>query len=202
MIDTLILPLFKNGFLSPEANMFFALMMGIAFGFVLERTGFTRAQHIADAFYFRNLAVPKIMGSTVVVASTWMIIFSWFGWIDLNLLFTPATYIWPYVVGGLLFGAGMVIAGYCPGTAVAGLGTGKSDALVFLLGVFAGMFLYFILYPFIADFASSTNLGVLKLHDLFGGNAYTSYILTVALETGIILFMMLLQKIIFGKGNK
>lgn len=199
MIDTLILPLFKNGFLSPEANMFFALMMGIAFGFVLERTGFTRAQHIADAFYFKNLAVPKIMGTTVIVAATWMIIFSYFGWIDLSQLYTPATFIWPYVVGGLLFGAGMVIAGYCPGTAVAGLGTGKSDALVFLLGVVAGMFLYFIIYPFISDFASSTNMGVVKLHDLFGGNEYTSYILTVALEFGIIGFMVLLQKLSKGK---
>jgi len=73
--------------------------------------------------------------------------------------------------------------------------------LVFLLGVFAGMFLYFVMYPYVADFASSTNLGVVKLHDLFGGNEYTSYILTVALESSIILFMMLLQKLT-RKGTK
>jgi len=200
MID-LILPLYKNGFLSPEANYFFAVVLGFAFGFVLERTGFTRSQLIADTFYFKNLAVPKIMGVTVITTATWFILFAWMGWIDLSALYTPATYVWPYLVGGLLFGIGMVMAGYCPGTAVAGLGTGKSDALIFLLGLFAGMFVYFILYPFIAAFASSGNLGVLKLHDLFGGNEYTSYILTVALETGIILFLMLLQKLT-NKGEK
>jgi uncharacterized membrane protein YedE/YeeE len=123
------------------------------------------------------------------------------GWIDLNALFTPKTYVWPYLVGGLLFGLGMVMAGYCPGTAVAGLGTGKSDALVFLLGLFAGALGYFLLYPFVKEFASSGNLGVLKLQDLFGGNEYTSYILTVALETGIILFLMLLQTLT-NKGEK
>lgn len=200
-MSDLILPLFKNGFISSEANLFFAVVLGFAFGFVLERTGFTRSQLIADTFYFKNIAVPKIMGVTVITTTTWFILFAYMGWIDLNALFTPATYIWPYVLGGLLFGIGMVMAGYCPGTAVAGLGTGKSDALVFILGLFLGMFVYFIAYPYIDTFASSSNLGVLKLHDLFGGNEYTSYILTVALEVGIILFLMALQKLT-NKGEK
>jgi len=61
-MNDLILPLYKNGFLSTEANLFFALVMGITFGFALERTGFTRSKHIAGTFYFTNIAVPKIMG--------------------------------------------------------------------------------------------------------------------------------------------
>jgi uncharacterized membrane protein YedE/YeeE len=184
-----------------EANMFFAVVLGFAFGFVLERTGFTRARLIADTFYFRNIAVPKIMGVTVITASTWLILFSWLGLIDMNQLFVPATYVWPYMAGGLLFGIGMVMAGYCPGTAVAGLGTGKSDALIFIVGLFAGMFVYFIAYPYIHSFVSSGDMGILKLHDLFGGNEYTSYVVTVALETGIILFLMLLQKLT-NKGER
>jgi len=194
-MDNLILPLFKNGFISPEANLFFALVLGFAFGFVLERSGFTRSQLIADTFYLKDLAVPKIMGVAVITTTTWFILFAFMGWIDLNTLFTPQTYVWPFVVGGLLFGVGMVMAGYCPGTAVAGAGTGKSDAWLFLAGLFLGMFVYFLLYPYVDSFASSTNLGVLKLHDIFGGNEYTSYILTVALEVGIILFLMFLQKL-------
>jgi len=194
-MDSLLLPLYKNGFLSPEANFFFAIVMGFAFGFVLERSGFTRSKHIADSFYFRNLAVPKIMGVAIITTTTWFILFAWMGWIDLSALFTPATYVWPYLAGGLLFGLGMVMSGYCPGTAVAGLGTGKSDALLFLVGVVAGMFVYFQLYPMVESFANSSKLGVVKLHDLFGGNEYTSYILTVALEVGIILFLTSIQKI-------
>ncbi len=194
-METLLLPLFKNGFLSPEANFFFAILMGFVFGFVLERTGFTRAQYIADTFYFKNLAVPKIMGITIITTTTWFILFAYMGWIDLNALFTPGTYVWPYVIGGLLFGLGMVMAGYCPGTAVAGLGTGKSDALVFLLGVIGGMLLYFYLYDFVAAFASTTKVGTVKLQDLFGGNNYSSYIITIILEVGIISFLMFLQKL-------
>jgi uncharacterized membrane protein YedE/YeeE len=195
MIDTLILPLYKNGFLSPEANLFFAVLMGIAFGFVLERSGFARSMHIAETFYFRNIAVPKIMGIAVITATTWMILFAWMGWIDLDALYTPATYVWPYLAGGLLFGLGMVMAGYCPGTAVASLGTGRSDALVFILGLFGGMYLYFTLYDQVSSFANSGKLGIVKIQDLVGGNNYTSYLITLALEVGIILFLTALQKI-------
>ena len=197
----LILPLFKNGFITNEANMFFAVVLGFTFGFVLERTGFTRSQIIANTFYFKDIAVPKIMGVTVITTTTWFILFSYMGWLDMSQLFVPATYVWPYLVGGLLFGIGMVMAGYCPGTAVAGLGTGKSDALIFIIGLLAGAFGYMLLYPHIAEFASSSKLGVLRLQDLFGGNQYTSYILTIILETGIILFLMLLQKLT-NKGEK
>ena len=135
------------------------------------------------------------MGVAIITTTTWFILFAWMGWIDLSALFTPATYVWPYLAGGLLFGLGMVMSGYCPGTAVAGLGTGKSDALLFLVGVVVGMFVYFQLYPMVESFANSSKLGVVKLHDLFGGNEYTSYILTVALEVGIILFLTSIQKI-------
>ncbi len=200
-MNDLILPLYKNGYLSSEANFFFAILLGIVFGFVLERTGFTRAQHIADTFYFKNTAIPKIMGVTVITATTWFIFFAWMGWIDLDALYTPGTYVWPYLFGGLLFGLGMVMAGYCPGTAVAGLGTGKSDALIFVLGLFAGAFLYFLVYPLISGFAGSGNLGVFKLHDLFGGNYYTSYLLTVVLEIGIISFIVFLQKLSSNKNK-
>ncbi len=194
-MNDLILPLYKNGFLSPEANFFFALLLGISFGFVLERTGFTRASNIAGTFYFQNTAVPKIMGMTVITTTTWFIFFSTLGWIDLSQLYTPTTYIWPYLVGGMLFGLGMVISGYCPGTAVAGLATGKSDALFFILGLFGGMFIYFLSFDFIKDFANSSNLGVFKLHDLSGGNEYTSYIITIVLEVGFIGYLMLLQRL-------
>jgi uncharacterized membrane protein YedE/YeeE len=197
-MSDIILPLFKNGFISNEANLFFAIVMGFAFGFVLERTGFTRSQMIADTFYLKNIAVPKIMGVTVITATTWLIIFAYMGWVDLNSLYTPPTYVWPYVLGGFLFGIGMVMAGYCPGTAVAGAGTGKSDALIFMLGLLLGMFIYFSIYPYIESFSSSSNFGVLKLQNLFGGNEYTSYILTFTLEIGIILFLMLLKKLADG----
>ncbi len=58
-MSDLILPLFKNGFISVEANLFFALILGFAFGFILERTGLLGLKVIADTFYFKNIAVPN-----------------------------------------------------------------------------------------------------------------------------------------------
>ncbi|NPA50821.1 MAG: YeeE/YedE family protein [Epsilonproteobacteria bacterium] len=198
----ILFPLFPNGYISKETNLILALFFGFIFGFILERSGFARSSYIAETFYFKNLAVPKIMGVAIITTTSWFIIFYALGLLDINALFSPKTYVIPYLIGGALFGIGMVMSGYCPGTAIAGVGTGKSDAFIFIIGLVAGMFLYFILYGYIKDFVNSTNMGVLRFKDLFGLNEYLSYLLTLALEIGIILFLMLLQKLSKGKSDE
>jgi uncharacterized protein len=74
----------------------------------------------------------------------------------------------PQIVGGLLLGMGFVIGGYCPGTSVVALATGKLDALVFLLGVTVGIFGFGEAWPAIQGFANSTNLGEMTLPGLLG----------------------------------
>jgi len=66
-------------------------------------------------------------------------------------------------VGGLLFGLGMVIGGYCPGTAIASVATGKIDALVFIVGFLAGSLIFGDLFPVWGDFYISDYKGILRL---------------------------------------
>jgi hypothetical protein len=66
-------------------------------------------------------------------------------------------------VGGLLLGVGFVVGGYCPGTACVGLATGKIDALVNLLGIFAGIFFFGEVFPLISGFYAATPMGQVTL---------------------------------------
>ena len=69
-----------------------------------------------------------------------------------------------------MFGVGFLISGYCPGTAVAGLASGRIDALVMMIGVGIGSFLFAIVYPLIEGFYMSSNLGTVTLPQILGIN--------------------------------
>ena len=97
------------------------------------------------------------MVSAILTCATLITISVSLGYLDFNQVFIPSTYIWPYLVGGVLFGLGMVMSGWCPGTAVVGFATGKIDAAVFLLGVLFGMSVYFVMFDSLANFANSSD---------------------------------------------
>ena len=188
-------PLQTTGMLTSSENLLYGLLIGIMFGFILERGGFGRSDHIAPIFYFRNLRVSQTMVSAILTASTWMIIAIYNGWIDFNAVFIPNTYVWPYVVGGALFGLGMVMSGWCPGTAAVGMVTGKIDAFVFILGIMAGMWFYFDIFDKIASFANSSFVGRLTFDKLVGSDLYMAYFITVVICIGLAVFMQTMFKI-------
>ena len=141
------------------------------------------------------------MVSAILTASTWMIIAVYNGWIDFNSVFIPKTYIWPYVVGGTLFGLGMVMSGWCPGTAVVGVSTGKLDAVVFVLGLLVGMYVYFDVFDQISIFANSSFVGRFTIDKLLGSDLYVAYFVTVLVCIGLAVFMNSMKKIRDNKGD-
>ena len=197
-----VYPLFTTGSITSGENLLYGLFIGIAFGFILERAGFGRSTNIAPIFYFKNLRVSQMIVSTILTTATWIVIASYNGWIDYNQVFIPTTYVWPYLVGGALFGFGMVMSGWCPGTAVVGFASGKLDAAVFLLGVMVGMSVYFNYFDTFADFANSGNIGKYTIDMLVGGDIYTSsYLITVILGIGLAIFMHTMKSIRDKKGE-
>ncbi len=190
-----VFPLFTNGFIDNNLNLILALVIGIIFGFILERGGFGTAAHIAPVFYFKSLIVPKVMVAAIVTAATLIFLGSLFGYIDYSQIFIPTTYLWPYLVGGIFFGIGMVMSGWCPGTAVVGIASLKIDAIFFALGLLVGMFFYFDIYEYIIDFANSGNLGKFTIDKLVGGDIRLSYLITVAASLGLLLFVVAVKKI-------
>jgi len=140
-----------------------ALLLGFLFGFFLERAGFSSARKLTAQFYFKDFAVLKVMFTAIVVAMLGIAYFSFVGWLDMSQVFVPPTFIWPQMVGGLLLGTGFIIGGYCPGTSVVAAAIGKIDALLFIVGIFIGIFLFGTSVPHFSRFNLSGALGPLTL---------------------------------------
>ena len=196
-----VLPLFSNGFIDSNMNYILAVVIGAIFGFILERGGFGTSAHIAPVFYFKSTIVPKIMVSAIITTATLILLGTLFGYIDFSQIFIPTTYLWPYLLGGIAFGLGMVMSGWCPGTAVVGIATLKIDAIFFALGLLVGMFFYFDIYQYIIDFANSGNLGKFTIDKLIGGDIRISYLVTVAVSFGLLLFVMSMKKLKDKQGD-
>ena len=196
-----VLPLFSNGFIDSNLNYILAIVIGVVFGFILERGGFGTSAHIAPVFYFRSTIVPKIMVSAIITSATLILLGTLFGYIDFSQIFIPTTYLWPYLFGGIAFGLGMVMSGWCPGTAVVGIATLKIDAIFFALGLLVGMFFYFDIYQYIIDFANSGNLGKFTIDKLVGGDIRISYLVTVAVSFALLLFVMTMKNIKDKQGD-
>ena len=91
-------------------NYIIALVLGIFFGFSLNKAGLTKYQKIVNVFRFTDLAVLKFMMTALVVAMSGLYFLRWVGLITFPAV--PATYIAGNLVGGLVFGVGMALSGY------------------------------------------------------------------------------------------
>lgn len=160
-------PFFKFGAFGDETSLIVAFVIGIGFGFFLERAGFGSAKKLVSQFYLNDLAVFKVMFTAIVTAMLGLFYLSWMGVVDLSLVYLTPTNIWPDLVGGLVLGFGFVIGGYCPGTSLVGVATGRIDALVYALGVAAGVYAVGEAFPLIKGFYESGDLGPLTLPQAF-----------------------------------
>jgi rhodanese-related sulfurtransferase/uncharacterized membrane protein (DUF485 family) len=118
------------------------LLIGIAFGFVLESTGFGDSRRLAAQFYFRELRVVQTMFTAIITAMFLLLITSGLGWLDFSRLWINPTYLPSVTLGGIIFGIGFAIGGYCPGTSLVSAATLKIDGLLFVVGSMAGMWLF------------------------------------------------------------
>ena len=161
-------PLYKYGFFGEEFSLLVAFVLGLGFGFFLERAGFGSARKLAAQFYLYDMSVFKVMFTAIVTGMLGVTYLGWIGWLDLDLVYLVPTFLGPQIVGGLVLGVGFVVGGYCPGTSVAALATGRIDAMVYALGIFAGTFAYAEVYPSIKDLVNANPMGQVTLPEVFG----------------------------------
>ena len=117
-------------------------LIGFAFGFTLEMSGFGNSQKLAAQFYFKELTVLKVMFTAIIVAMVLIFGAVGLGILDYGQVWVNTTYLWPGIVGGLIMGVGFIVGGFCPTTSLASASTGKIDGMFFMLGGFVGAFLF------------------------------------------------------------
>jgi len=125
-------PLFDNGLAS-------GLLSGILFGYILEQAGFGSPCKLTAQFRLTDWSVFKVMFTAIIVCAVGLAFLSGIGVLNMQAVYIPTVYFWALVIGGAMIGAGFAIGGYCPGTSVVGLFSGRLDALVFMLGMLIGV---------------------------------------------------------------
>lgn len=176
-------PLLKYGVFGPETSLVVAFVLGLGFGFFLERAGFGSARKLVSQFYLNDLSVFKVMFTAIVTAMLGVTYLSWIGFLDLSQVYLVPTFLWPQIVGGLVLGFGFVIGGYCPGTALAATATGRIDALVYGAGIYAGTFAFAEAYPLVKSFMTSGSMGQTTIPQQFN------------LPYGVVVFAVVLMAI-------
>lgn len=161
-------PFFKYGSFGDEAALVVAFLVGIGFGFFLERAGFGSARKLVAQFYLNDMAVFKVMFTAIVAALLGVTYLGWLGWLDLSLVYLVPTFLWAQVAGGLLLGVGFVVGGYCPGTSIVSAATGRLDGLVNALGIAAGMLAFAVAFPSLKGFSEAGALGPTTLPQALG----------------------------------
>jgi uncharacterized membrane protein YedE/YeeE len=158
-----------------------ALFIGIAMGFFIQRVRASSPAMIAANLRLENLSVIKFMALTMAVGM--ILVYSLAQVVPeaLHLNVKP-TYVVGVLVGGLIFGVGFALSGYCPGTCAVGIGEGRRDALVALLGGLTGALLFTLVYPSVIDpVVKLMDYGKITLADVLGVPA-----LPLALAVGAI----------------
>ncbi len=166
-----------------------ALVLGVFFGFSLNKAGLTKYHKIVNVFRLTDLAVLKFMMTALIVSMSGLYLLRGLGLVTFPNV--PATYIVGNVVGGLIFGVGMALSGYCPGTCAAGAGEGKLDYLIpGLLGFLVGAGIYGLTYqqvfPAISEIA---NVGNVVIPDLWNLSPFLS--ITLFALMALLLFYLI-----------
>lgn len=159
-------PLFEFGVFGNGGAIVAAIVIGIGFGWCLERAGMGSARKLAAQFYLTDLTVFKVMFTAILTAMIGAFWLGRIGLLDLSRVYVPETYVLPQLAGGLMFGVGFAIAGLCPGTSCVAAATGRGDGVSVLVGMFAGVFASGLILPRFAAFFASTSHGTWTLPQL------------------------------------
>ena len=169
-------------------QLMLGLLTGIFFGFFLQRSGVTNYDAILGQLLLYDFTVVKVMLSAVITGMLGVYLMRELGWVQLHP--KPGS-IGSTVVGGLIFGVGFAISGYCPGTISGAIGQGALDALVTgSVGIVLGSWLYANWFPKLQKpILSKGDFGTVTLPELLKVNAWIVIIPTVVLLTLMLLWL-------------
>ena len=172
---------------SGSAGLIVAVALGLIFGFLLHRGGVANYDTIVNQFRFRDFTVLKIMLTAIVVGGIGVLVLNSAGLANHHI---KAANMLGIVTGAAIFGVGMVLYGYCPGTAIAAAAGGSVHALVGIAGLLTGGVLYAFSFPWVSKHILSVGaLGKVRLPDVTGVPAAVWFVALVAIA-GTVFFLV------------
>lgn len=176
-------PLIPNGIIDPSWNNVLAVVLGMAFGFVLESSGFSSSRKIMGTFFGYDFVVLRVFFTAAITAMVGILYFDHIGIMDFSMLYIHPTYVTSAIIGGVIMGLGFSFGGYCPGTSYCAVAIGKIDALVFSLGLFFGILVFSEVYPLIENMYLTRSLGSVKVFNSLGisGELFVFLLIIVAI---------------------
>ena len=169
------------------------LVLGFLFGAILQYANLNRYNVISGMATLENYAVAKAIATAIGVGAVLIALETGLGFATYHL---KPFLLGGIAIGGIIFGAGMAILGYCPGTLPVSLGEGSIDALLGITGGLAGGVVYTLLLPSVQSILGP-DLGTFSLFTLTGHNIVLFYILVLILGSsfvGIAFFVNRLEK--------
>ncbi len=141
-------------------------LIGCAFGAILYMGGATSYRRILGTLLLKDMWIIKLMCTAIGVGTLGIYLLDFNGLANLSV--KPA-YVGGVAVGGIIFGIGWAVSGYCPGTCVVGASEGKSDAIFTVLGGLAGALLFSLAFPYLESaLIEPLNFGKVTLESLTG----------------------------------
>ena len=149
-------------------NLLYGIITGILFGLILQKSGILAYEKQVGGLRLIGMTVFKVMLTATIVGAVGIYFFKDIGVIKLSI---KGTSIGGQVAGGLVFGVGWALLGYCPGIAAGALGEGSGDAFWGILGMLFGGAVYGVIYPFMKKYIISIgDLGKISLPQILGIN--------------------------------
>lgn len=163
---------------SGTTALWLAVLFGAAFGFLLHRGRVTDYNVIVNQFRLKDFTVLKVMFTAIIVGGIGVLAMKHLGWARYHV--KPAEML-GVTLGAAIFGAGMVIYGYCPGTGVAAVATGSVHALVGFAGMLVGGILYALSFAWVREHVLSVgSLGKVRLPDVTGVPDWLWFVILLA----------------------
>jgi len=161
-------PLIPMGIMPDQWNNVMAVLLGMAFGFVLESSGFSSSRKIVGLFYGYDFTVLRVFFTAAVTTAVGLAYFSYVGWIDMSMVYIHPTYLTAAIVGGLIMGFGFITGGFCPGTSLCAVAIGKIDGIVFTIGLMIGIFIFSEGFSWWESLYNGNYLGTMKVTETLG----------------------------------
>lgn len=160
-------------------------LFGLIFGFLLQKGGVAKYHVLIGVLLFEDMTVIKVMLTAILIGSIGIFAMHSIGLVKLHIKPTRSA---ANIIGGLLFGAGFALMGYCPGTGAAALGQGNWDAIAGILGLMAGSYLF-------AEMSAKLGETVMKVGDR--GKLMLPEILRLPLPTFLLLWVPAIAAVLY-----